>query len=43
MPEIIASNARLPDAHQPIRRIPTGIPGFDELIEGGLEEKTNTA
>ncbi|MDP2666167.1 MAG: ATPase domain-containing protein [Candidatus Diapherotrites archaeon] len=23
-------------------RVPTGIPGFDELIEGGFEERTNT-
>ncbi len=25
-----------------VRRVPTGIPGFDELVEGGFEEKTNT-
>lgn len=25
-----------------VRRVPTGIPGFDEMIEGGFEEKTNT-
>lgn len=31
-----------PTSAKPIRRIPTGIPGFDELIEGGIEEKTNT-
>lgn len=26
---------------KPVRRVPTGIPGFDSLIEGGFEEKTN--
>ncbi|MBM3282124.1 MAG: hypothetical protein FJY86_02165 [Candidatus Diapherotrites archaeon] len=25
-----------------IRRVPTGIPGFDDLVQGGFEEKTNT-
>jgi circadian clock protein KaiC len=25
-----------------IRRVPTGIPGFDDLVEGGFENKTNT-
>ncbi len=24
-----------------VKRIPTGIPGFDELVQGGFEEKTN--
>jgi circadian clock protein KaiC len=31
-----------PDFRHVIRRVPTGIPGFDELVEGGFEEKTNT-
>ena len=25
-----------------VRRVPTGIPGFDDLIQGGFEDKTNT-
>lgn len=42
MPDIAEVPATIPNSKTPIRRIPTGIPGFDELIEGGLEEKTNT-
>lgn len=40
MPTLIDVNA--PPLDRSVRRVPTGIPGFDELIEGGFEERTNT-
>ncbi len=40
MPTLIDANEAF--LSRPVRRVPTGIPGFDELIEGGFEERTNT-
>lgn len=44
MPElmdVVSSSASEKPKH-PTRRVPTGIPGFDDLVQGGFEEKTNT-
>ncbi|MEK6821170.1 MAG: ATPase domain-containing protein [archaeon] len=41
-PPVRAAPASVSPAGSRVRRVPTGIPGFDELIEGGFEEKTNT-
>ncbi len=44
MPELmdVVSSSMGEKPKQPVRRVPTGIPGFDDLIQGGFEEKTNT-
>lgn len=44
MPELmdVVSSSVSEKPKHPTRRVPTGIPGFDDLVQGGFEEKTNT-
>ncbi|MFH0970794.1 MAG: ATPase domain-containing protein [Candidatus Diapherotrites archaeon] len=42
MPDMVNIPTSIVQGRPTVKRVPTGIPGFDELIDSGFEEKTNT-